>query len=280
VAVLSQHFETFSSYVPFDLSRPGNFLVAFLLLFAVILFRYFLFVGVFWLPFYRWRIASVKKKQIYPQLPSASAQWMEIRWSAVNGVIFALAGVGIGLFWQLGWSQLYLRFNEFGWAYLPLSLLLFSFAHEIYFYATHRWLHQPAVFRRFHKVHHLSLQPSPWASFSFHPVEGIIQAAAVPLLLFLIPMHPVMVLVYLTFMTVSAIINHLGFEILPRSRFGLWLGRHFVSGSHHARHHQVYRYNFCLFYPLVDKLFGTEEPGFENRLATALSVDQTTKAAG
>ena len=277
--MLRQHFETFSSYVPLDLLDPGNFLVASCLLFFIILFRYFLLVGAFWLPFYCWPSAAAKKKRIYPALPSRQAQLTEIKWSAVNGVIFAFAGVAIGLFWQMGWSRLYLQFNEYGWAYLPISLVIFSFAHEIYFYATHRWLHRPAVFRRFHKVHHNSLQPSPWASFSFHPAEGLIQAAAVPLLLFFIPMHPVMVLLYLTLITVSAIINHLGYEILPRNRRGLWLGRHFVSGLHHARHHQVYRYNYCLFYPVVDKIFGTEEPGFENRLAAALELSSSTKVA-
>lgn len=247
---------------------PGNFLLATLFLLGVVLFRYFLLVGFFWLAFYQRGLMA--HRRIYRNLPSIESQRVEIGWSLLNGLIFAIVGAGLGLLWQKGCLQLYLRLDEHGWWYLPVSLLLASILHEIYFYLTHRWMHLPRVFRLVHSVHHQSREPSPWASFSFHPLEGLIQAAALPLILLVLPMHPVVLLLYLTLMTLSAIVNHLGIEVLPPGAMGKFLGSHLVSGLHHARHHQIYRYNFCLYFPAIDRWFGTEDPTFEAKLGETI----------
>jgi len=261
------HFEIFASYVPFDLANPKNLISAFFVLLAIILFRYFLFAGAFWFAFYRLRLSS---RLLYPALPSAKEQWAEIRWSAVTSLVFAIFGVLLGLLWQNGIVRLYLSFDEFGWWYLPLSFLLLALLHDIYFYFTHRWMHWPRVFRAMHQVHHRSLTPSPWASFSFHPLEALLQALALPLILLFLPVHPLVLIAYLTLMTLSAIVNHLGFEVLPRSRLGLFLGRHLITGLHHSAHHHVYRSNYALYFTALDRAFGTEHPLFETDLRKRL----------
>lgn len=256
------HFEKFESYIPLDLLSPGNFLLASLVLSAIVVFRYFLVAGAFWWAFYRLQPAGIKKRQIYNKLPDAKLQWSEIRWSITASVIFGIGGAAMGVLWQLGWTQIYLPFNEYPLWYLPFSFLILSFFHDLYFYLTHRMLHWPWLFKKAHYVHHQSLTPSPWASFSFHPIESLIEAAALPLLVLFIPVHPVILLIYLTVMTISAVTNHSGFEVLPAGSARHWLGKYLISGVHHTQHHRFYKYNYGLFFTFWDRWLKTEHAGY------------------
>ena len=256
------HFEKFESYIPVDLTNPYYFLTAVAVLFAFIIFRYFLMAGAFWFVFYSWRPESVRGRQIYKELPDLNLQKFEIKWSLMTSFIFAISGVVLGLIWQLGWTQIYLKMDQYGWVYFIGSLFIMSLVHEVYFYWTHRALHHPKLFKKYHSIHHRSLTPSPWASFSFHPVEGLTQALAIPLMVLFIPVHPVALLIYLTLMSLSAVSNHLGYELLPSGSekgIGNWL----VSGVHHTMHHKYYKFNYGLFYTFCDQLFKTEHPSFQ-----------------
>jgi lathosterol oxidase len=260
------HFERLESYLPFDLTVFENFFLATLVLSAIVAFRYFLIVTPIWAMLYWHKPTTWAKRQIYETLPSKEMQGFEIKWSVITSLLFGLSGVGLGLIWQLGWTKIYLSFTQYGLWYLPVSFVVMSILHDFYFYITHRWLHLPRVYRKFHSLHHQSLTPSPWASFSFHPVEGFIQALALPLIVLFLPVHPTVLLAYLTFMTVSAIINHLGFEVLPPNRFGKFLGRWLITGTHHAQHHRYFRTNYGLFFTFWDKVFATEDSRYETEL--------------
>src|SRR3546814_1671269 len=63
--------------------------------------------------------------------------------------------------------------------YLPLSVLLYLAAHDIWFYWTHRWMHRPRPFRIAHAVHHASRPPTAWAAMSFHPWEAVTGAVEI-----------------------------------------------------------------------------------------------------
>lgn len=262
------HFEKFDSYIPVDLNEPLNFLLAFGLITGIVAFRYYLMVYPFYWLFYRFQPASFAEKRLYPQLPSEASQREERKWSLVSSGIFGLVGAIWGVLWQNGWTRIYLVFDEMGWAYLALSPLLLIVVHETYFYWTHRALHLPLFYRRWHGIHHRSLTPSPWASFSFHPVESLINALILPLMTLLIPVHPMILIFHLTLMTLTAITNHLGFEVLPRGAWGAFLGRHVVSGLHHTQHHRYFKYNYSLFLTFWDRWMGTEDPRFETEWAT------------
>ncbi|UYL07854.1 sterol desaturase family protein [Bdellovibrio sp. SKB1291214] len=259
------HFEKFESYVPFDLLIPKNFAIAVAAITSVVLFRYLATTFMFYLVFYRRRWSWSETRQIYPKLPDKKIQLYEIKWSSVSSIIFGFAGVLMGVFWQLGWSKIYLKLDQYGWLYLLLSGFLVSVLHDFYFYVTHRWLHTPWAYKRFHAVHHASLHPSPWASFSFHPIESLIEAIPLPLITLFLPLHPLVIIAYLTMATLSAIINHLGFEVMPagagKNIFGKWL----ISGTHHAGHHRFYKYNFGLFYTFWDHILGTQHPEYEKQ---------------
>lgn len=58
-----------------------------------------------------------------------------------------------------------------------------------WFYATHRLLHSPWLFKHVHSVHHRSIDVNPFSVYSFHPLEGVLLTAwVIPVvLLFPIP---------------------------------------------------------------------------------------------
>jgi len=263
------HFELFESYIPFDLLVPQNFLLAFLVLTLIINLRYFVLVGSFWWFYYRQQPARTRAGQIYKSLPTTKQQKMEIGWSLLSSVLFALAGLGMGIFWQLGWTRIYLNFHAFPIWYLPVSAVILALLHDTYFYWIHRALHHPWLLKRWHLVHHNSLEPSPWASFSFHPAESVLNAIALPILIFILPLHPVVLLWHLTLMTVTAILNHLGFELLPRGTAKHPLGRFWIGAVHHSLHHEVFRENFGLFFSFWDHLCGTESANYQQAFAKA-----------
>lgn len=264
------HYEKFESYIPIDLTQASSFLLACLLIYAIVLFRYFLMVGGFWFVFYRWKPKWTKLRQIYPALPGKQEQLFEIKWSVITSILFALAGAVMGMMWQKNWTMIYLKFDEYGYWYLPVSWLIFLFLHDTYFYFAHRWLHIPSVYRKYHAIHHASLKPSPWCSFSFHPMESLINAAAIPLFILIVPIHPVVILFHLTIMTISAITNHLGFEVLPKSGATNWFSRWLISGVHHTQHHRYFRSNYGLFFTWWDIWLKTEHPSYVEEFAQVM----------
>lgn len=258
------HFEKFESYIPISLLSGPTLLMAFGVILFFVVFRYFAMVLPFDFIFYRLRPQWSQRRQIYPQLPGQAEQLYELKWSLLSALIFAGTGVLLGVLWELGWTQIYLRFDQFGYWYLPVSWLVLLLVHDTYFYWTHLWLHKPGVYERYHYVHHKSLRPSPWASFSFHPVESLINALWIPAVAMVLPLHPIVILLHLTFMTISAITNHLGFEVLPASAVRRGWGKYVISGVHHTMHHRYFRSNYGLFLTIWDRICKTEHARFES----------------
>lgn len=246
------HFELMSSYLPIDMLSLHGLLAGIGVGFAFIVARYFLLVAPFYFVF--WKTKGSSRLGLHNRLIANDQIRFEIKWSIVSSLVFAVFGYVLAVLWQTGWTQIYLLFSDYPIWYLPVSFLLASLIHEFYFYVTHVWMHQPRWFKRLHAYHHRSIKTSPWASFSFHPGEAVIQALFLPLLVMILPMHPVVLLAYLVFMTVTAISNHLGFELISNA----WLRSWFISGTHHALHHQHARGNYGLYFCFMDKFFGTE----------------------
>lgn len=183
----------------------------------------------------------------------------EIGWSLLSAAIYGGPAGIVAWGWQArGWTRIYSDAHAFPLWYLPVSLLLYLFAHDTWFYWTHRWMHRPRWFRIAHAVHHASRPPTAWAAMSFHPVEALSGAVVIPALVFLIPIHVAVLGAVLTIMTVMGVTNHMGWEIFPRalvhSRLGGWL----ITASHHQRHHEHYQCNYGLYFRVWDRLCGTD----------------------
>ena len=183
----------------------------------------------------------------------------EIAWSLLSAAIYGLPAGVVAWGWQArGWTRIYADLHAYPLWYLPLSVLLYLFVHDTWFYWTHRLMHRPRWFRLAHAVHHASRPPTAWAAMSFHPVEALSGAVIIPVLVFLVPIHVAMLGVVLTVMTIMGVTNHMGWEMFPRalvhSRAGQWL----ITASHHHRHHEHYQCNYGLYFRFWDRLCGTD----------------------
>lgn len=256
-----------------DMSEPLYFILCVTLFFIVIVGRYLLIAGLFYAIYYCWFPRKLDTRKLSAKRYRRGQLRTEITWSTLTSIIFAVAGAGTVLLWQKGFTSIYTDIQQYSWWYLPVSLIAAMFFQETYYYWLHRAMHHPTIFRIVHKVHHDSQTTSPFTAFSFHPLEGVIQALALPLTLVLIPMHPFVILVNLTLMTFSSVINHLNLEIYPGVFYKNAIGRWIIGATHHAMHHKQYRYNFGLYFTFWDKFARTENPGYEQ-----VVEDKSTKA--
>ncbi|WP_310496627.1 sterol desaturase family protein [Sandarakinorhabdus sp.] len=184
----------------------------------------------------------------------------EIGWSLLSAVIYAVpAGLAVELFRRYGWTQMSLTVDTLGEAiWWPISIGVYLFAHDTWFYWTHRWMHTPRWFKRVHAVHHASKPPTAWAAMSFHPTEAISGAVLIPSLMFIVPIHVGALAVVLTIASVMGVTNHMGWEMFPARWVNGWFGRHVISASHHETHHRHYNCNYGLYFRFWDRLCGTD----------------------
>lgn len=119
-------------------------------------------------------------------------------------------------------------------------------------------MHHPALFRHVHQVHHQSIDPSPLAAFSFHPLEAVAEAGIYVLLSFLLPVHLFALFGFQVLSTLLNVLGHLGYEIYPawftRNRPGSWK----TTSTHHNMHHARFRGNYGLYFTWWDTWMGTE----------------------
>src|SRR5207237_1981530 len=118
--------------------------------------------------------------------------------------------------------RLYEDFASRGWAWFVFTIALLVIVQDTYFYWTHRAMHHRWLFKHVHRVHHLSDNPSPWAAYAFSPFEALIQAAYVPLVILVLPVHELALFAFLVFMIVRNVVGHAGVELFPRG-FVHWL---------------------------------------------------------
>lgn len=248
-----------------DFSDPLIFLLITLVVFLVVVGRYFLIAALFQFWFYGFRADKWKSRSLGKKKIDKKQFYTEVKWSVITSIIFAIAGSLTAILWQKGYTQLYDDLYRYTLWYLPVSLLISMLMHETYYYWLHRWMHRPAVFKILHKVHHDSNTTSAWTAFSFHPLEGLLQAIILPLTIMVLPMHLYVLLFQLTIMTFSSVINHLEIETYPANFHKHIIGKWVIGATHHSMHHKQFKYNFGLYFTFWDKWKRTESPGF-NRL--------------
>ncbi len=187
----------------------------------------------------------------------------EFIYSFITFLIFSLIAVCGFYLSETGYTFLYNDISQFGWAYFFISILLMLLLHDTYFYWTHRLMHHKALFNLFHKVHHLSNNPSPWAAFAFHPLEAVVEGGILLLIIFVIPSHPMAIFIFLLIMTVMNVLGHLGYEIYPENFLKHPIGKWNNTSTHHNMHHRLVKCNYGLYFNIWDKIMGTNHELYE-----------------
>lgn len=241
-----------------DFSSPYWLFLLTVIFFVIITGRYFLVAGLFYLVCYKWFPERFEGRKIHKKKYKKGQLKKEIRWSMITSLLFTVAGTITVVLWQKGFTKVYTNVHLYDLWYLPVSLIIFMFVHETYYYWLHRWMHLPAVFKIVHKVHHDSNIASPFTAFSFHPIEGFFQAIFLPVMLMILPMHYFVIIIVLVIMTFSSVINHLDIDIYPKNP-NHFLTKWVIGAEHHSSHHQFFKYNYGLYFTFWDKIVGTEK---------------------
>lgn len=230
------------------------------------LLRYLLAAGALTLILHFASKRWLQGRQVRIRAVAPGQQRREFLWSMLTVVIFSLLGTVVLLSYNLGLSRLYFDVAAYGWAWLPISLVVLVVLHDTWFYWTHRLMHSRALFRWTHRTHHLSVAPTAWAAYSFSPAEAFVQALFLPLALLVVPAHPAVLFVWVAWMVIRNVMGHCGTELLPRRWLGGWWGRWMTTTLHHEMHHAYGHGNYSLYFLWWDRWFGTEHPDYQQRL--------------
>ena len=232
----------------------GN-LELWVLLFMMLLFRYFLVAGIPYLYLYVYQNKRFAKNKLQNDYPDIDQIFKEIKFSVITMFIYS-SGIWLFLFWlKKGWTRNYEYISEFGWGYFFLSIVLMVILHDAYSYWLHRFIHHKRVFKYVHLLHHTFKNPTPFSAFAFHPFEAVLTMGIIPIIVFVLPWHQYALLVFVTIMIFYDTFIHLGFDIAAFN-VGKWQN----TSVEHDVHHKNSRFNFGLYFTLWDRLMGTYKP--------------------
>ncbi len=237
--------------------RLGFYVLIFLI------FRYTLIAGIAWTVWYAVKRKKWAYKKIQFEFPKKEDYLREIGYSMITFLIFAGMIMFVKLEQVKPYTWMYREIADYGWVYFAFSFILMLFIHDTYFYWTHRLMHHPRLFKLFHLVHHRSTNPSPWAAFSFHPTEAVVEFSIVLIFIFCFPTHPLAILLFLLFMTVYNVYGHLGFELYPKGFHRHPVGKWMNTSVNHNMHHRYFKGNYGLYFTIWDRLMGTMHPQYE-----------------
>ena len=149
------------------------------LIFALIMIpaRYMIIAGLFYYLFYKYKPHKWAYLKIQEKTPTDQQIKIEIIYSLITIFIFSLVTIFIFGLDHNGYTYMYNEIDNYGVPYYIFSTILLIVIHDIYFFITHKMMHHRKIYPIVHKIHHLSTNPSPWAAFSFHPIEAIVQIA-------------------------------------------------------------------------------------------------------
>ena len=132
-------------------------------------------------------------------------------------------------------------------------------------------MHHRRLFPLFHRVHHLSVNPSPWAAYSFAPAEAVVEAGIFPVVALVMPIHPAAFGLTMLWQILFNVAGHTGFEFHPRWLMKTPLRFILNTPTNHVMHHEKMRGNYGLYFNVWDRLMGTNHPEYESRFTEATS---------
>ncbi len=228
--------------------------------------RYFIIAGFAFIIFYFLLDKKIGYKKIQKKFPLHKDYAREIGYSIITICIFALVPLFIlGIPSVKAHTFFYTDIHQHGWFYFFLAFPLMFIIHDAYFYWTHRLMHHKKLFRLFHLVHHHSTNPSPWAAYSFHPLEAVVEAGIFAVFLFTIPITPYHLGIFFFLMIVYNVYGHLGYELYPKGFSNHWFGKWINTSVNHNQHHQYFKGNYGLYFLWWDRWMHTIRPDYDEK---------------
>ena len=139
--------------------------------------------------------------------------------------------------------------------WFALWFLIIPVFESMHFYWVHRLLHWRPLYRAAHALHHRNVNTGPWSGISMHPLEHVIYFS-VFLLFWVVPVHPMLIVLCGFYQGLSPAVSHCGFERLRLGRLEVPTGDPF-----HNLHHRHFEVNYGMLLLPLDKWFGTFHDG-------------------
>lgn len=225
---------------------------------AIIALRYLAVAGAMFALLWRRGQPRLKAHRLNTRAPTWAGVRHELRASLVSSPIYAFPAAVALLAFRHGRGRLYADPHSHPLWWLPASAVIYLLVQDTYYYWTHRALHQRWAFAWAHRGHHLSREPTPFASFAFDAAEAMATAWVLPALSFVVPLQLDVALGLLTLMTLSSLMNHCGFELWPQAWVRGPVGRWLITATHHSLHHTRLRCNYGLYLRVWDRWMGTD----------------------
>lgn len=176
----------------------------------------------------------------------------EFKLSLLTIAMFSVMLGLVRLLTDLGWTRMYADIGTYGIGYFVLSIVVIALVHDTYYYWAHRFMHSRLLFKHVHRIHHQFTNPTPFASYAFHPLEGMIEILIIGVLLFVMPIHAYALALYILILTLLNVVSHLGYEFYPA-----WISRWFITSTHHNLHHSRFTGHYMLYLNLWDRVMGS-----------------------
>lgn len=151
-----------------------------------------------------------------------------------------------------GWCTIYFDYKEYGYLWLILQIPITFVWQDYVTYWTHRILHWPWLYKKFHKLHHTYKQPTAFSVTAIHPVEFVFIQCIYISPMFMFPVYFVPYCLMLMYIYYHGIIDHSGITF-KRQWWQPWQ----PDCIFHDNHHQYFHVNFGFNIEYWDKLHGT-----------------------
>jgi lathosterol oxidase len=242
--------------------------------------RYLLFTGTFYLFFYVWKNRKYWYSKIQQRYPEKKHIIHEIKYSFFTMLIFGVIILLVIWAAKHGLTRVYEPVDKYGYFYYFFSIVLMIVLHDTYFYWTHRMLHWRPLFKLAHKTHHLSVNPTPFAAYAFHPVEALVEIGIIPLIAFTIPHHSSAITIFSLYALLLNVLGHLGYELFPKGFASHKLFKWHNTATHHNMHHRLVKCNYGLYFNFWDRLMHTNHPHYEQSFDEVVEKREQGKITG
>ena len=178
---------------------------------------------------------------------------ISVRTFFVYQLIFSL----IYFLYLKGHTRLYQNFQNEKTYYLISMFFLLCVFHECYFYFTHKLMHENAIFKKCHALHHSSYIPTPLSANLFSMTEAFLQGLFYLLVAVLIPIPIILLILFFYFINVINAYLHTEYECLPNNLYRIPFFYTINSVTHHNFHHHLSENNYSFLFRILDYKFKT-----------------------
>ena len=231
-------------------------------IFSFTALRYFILAGIPFILYYYIFTSKFSRSKIQKKMARNKDFFREITHSLQSTAVFTVIAFLIIHSPLKKYSFIYFNSNEYPIWWIPLSVLACLIIHDTYFYWIHRFMHNKKIYKHIHVIHHKSINPSPWTSYSFHFIEAIIEGLVLVPLVFLLPLHPIAILLFNVAAFMINVYGHLGYETAPKQFRNTFLFEIFNTSVHHNLHHSRFHGNYGLYFRFWDRVMKTENPDY------------------